>query len=73
MSILLYVAADPNYSQTLQTLLYAVGGGGFLIAVIGGSIAWYNSKKPAGWEGADAPGWVPKVSDSPTNNSDQPE
>jgi hypothetical protein len=73
MTFLLYVAANPDYSHTLQTLLYAIGGGGFVIAVIGGSIAWYNSKKPAGWEGSEAPGWVPKVSETPNSKSDQAE
>lgn len=36
---------------------------GFIAAVGIGSIAWYNSKRPPGWEGKDRPDIVPKVSD----------
>lgn len=39
-------------------LVYVVG---FVAAVTIGSIAWYNSKRPPGWEGADRPDIVPKV------------
>ncbi|WP_287128304.1 photosystem II assembly protein Psb35 [Candidatus Cyanaurora vandensis] len=31
---------------------------GFIAAVVIGSIAWYNSKRPAGWESADTPDWA---------------
>ncbi|MEB3211383.1 MAG: hypothetical protein VKL39_08505 [Leptolyngbyaceae bacterium] len=41
------------------TLVYVVG---FIAAVSIGSIAWYNSKRPPGWEGAERPDIVPKVS-----------
>jgi hypothetical protein len=34
---------------------------GFVVAVVFGSIAWYNSKRPAGWEGAERPGWVSAI------------
>lgn len=34
---------------------------GFIAAVGIGSIAWYNSKRPPGWEGRDRPNMVPKV------------
>jgi hypothetical protein len=39
-------------------LVYVVG---FIAAVAIGSIAWYNSKRPAGWEDKDKPGFIPKV------------
>lgn len=39
-------------------LVYVVG---FIAAVSIGSIAWYNSKRPAGWEGSERPGFIPKV------------
>lgn len=39
-------------------LVYVVG---FIAAVGIGSIAWYNSKRPAGWEGAKRPDMIPKV------------
>ena len=38
------------------TLVYVVG---FIAAVMIGSIAWYNSKRPAGWEDADRPDYNP--------------
>lgn len=34
---------------------------GFIAAVTIGSIAWYNSKRPPGWEDAERPNIVPKV------------
>jgi hypothetical protein len=39
-------------------LVYAVG---FIAAVTIGSIAWYNSKRPAGWEGKEKPDFIPTV------------
>lgn len=39
----------------------AVGAVGFIAAVGLGSIAWYNSKRPAGWENAERPDYIPKV------------
>jgi len=40
------------------TAVYIVG---FIAAVSIGSIAWYNSKRPPGWEGKDRPDTVPEV------------
>jgi hypothetical protein len=40
------------------TLVYVVG---FIAAVTIGSIAWYNSKRPPGWENKERPDIVPKV------------
>ncbi|MCA2553869.1 MAG: hypothetical protein IM466_09095 [Microcystis sp. M04BS1] len=34
---------------------------GFLAAVTIGSIAWYNSKRPVGWEDAQRPDIIPEV------------
>jgi hypothetical protein len=39
---------------------------GFIAAVTIGSIAWYNSKRPPGWEDRDRPDYIPKI-----NNDDQ--
>ena len=39
-------------------LVYVVG---FIAAVVIGSIAWYNSKRPPGWEDAARPDFVPDV------------
>ncbi|MBW4698012.1 MAG: hypothetical protein KME03_08980 [Aphanocapsa lilacina HA4352-LM1] len=43
-------------------LLYlSLIGVGFAACVVIGSVAWYASKRPAGWEGAETPGWVKKL------------
>jgi hypothetical protein len=61
MSILMEVTTNVAYQNYVQWALWGILAAGFLAATIIGSIAWYNSKRPAGWEDADAPGWVPKV------------
>jgi hypothetical protein len=40
------------------TAVYVVG---FIAAVTIGSVAWYNSKRPPGWEDKERPDIVPKV------------
>ncbi|HEY9751633.1 MAG TPA: hypothetical protein V6C46_01675 [Coleofasciculaceae cyanobacterium] len=40
------------------TLVYVVG---FIAAVTLGSLAWYNSKRPVGWEDKQRPNIVPEV------------
>ncbi len=55
--------ADATASTGMQfpvsfTVVYVVG---FIAAVSIGSIAWYNSKRPPGWEGKDRPDAVPEV------------
>lgn len=40
------------------TAVYVIG---FIAAVTIGSIAWYNSKRPVGWEDKERPSAVPKV------------
>lgn len=42
-------------------LLNIVGVVGFVATVSIGSIAWYNSKRPAGWEGKERPNIVPNI------------
>lgn len=49
--------------QTLPWIPIALLGGGFLAAVILGSLAWFNSKRPAGWENAERPSYIPKMGD----------
>lgn len=41
--------------------LTVIGVVGFAAAVGLGSVAWYNSKRPAGWEGNERPDIVPKI------------
>lgn len=43
------------------TAVYVVG---FIAAVTIGSIAWYNSKRPVGWEDKSRPDFVPDVKDT---------
>jgi len=68
-----WFVAALDYSTTLKTVFYGLLATGFIAAVVIGSIAWYNSKKPTGWEGADKPGWVPDVDakDASTSDSEQ--
>ncbi|NET53074.1 MAG: hypothetical protein F6K09_31735 [Merismopedia sp. SIO2A8] len=48
------------------TVVYIVG---FIAAVGIGSIAWYNSKRPAGWEGKERPDYLPKVNNEDKSSS----
>lgn len=60
MNLLLDVttATSGNHFPLAFTLVYVVG---FIAAVSIGSIAWYNSKRPAGWESKERPDFIPKV------------
>lgn len=62
MSLLMQAAAETAESgfqfPLAFTLVYVVG---FIAAISIGSIAWYNSKRPAGWESKKRPDIVPKV------------
>lgn len=59
MNILMQVATGAESGFPVSfTLVYVVG---FIAAVTIGSIAWYNSKRPTGWENKDRPDFVPKV------------
>ncbi|MGD1857797.1 MAG: photosystem II assembly protein Psb35 [Leptolyngbyaceae cyanobacterium] len=57
MYLLLQASEAAPYSISLG-LVIAVG---FAAAVGIGSVAWYNSKRPAGWEGKERPDVVPKI------------
>ncbi len=46
--------------------------GGFIAAVTIGSIAWYNSKRPVGWEDKERPSAVPKVEKDETPGLGEP-
>jgi hypothetical protein len=62
MHLLLQATADAvktgNQFPTSFVLVYVVG---FIAAVTIGSIAWYNSKRPVGWEDKERPDTIPKV------------
>ncbi|WP_392532177.1 photosystem II assembly protein Psb35 [Nostoc sp. C117] len=49
--------ASSSYSIVLTALLIV----GFIAAVTIGSIAWYNSKRPLGWEDKQRPDVVPEI------------
>lgn len=51
-------AAESSNFPISFTAVYVVG---FIAAVTLGSIAWYNSKRPVGWEDKERPNAVPKV------------
>ena len=62
MSILsltdLAVSGSGMQFPTAFTAVYVVG---FIAAVSIGSIAWYNSRRPVGWEDAERPEIVPDI------------
>jgi hypothetical protein len=66
--LLLVEAIAPDTIAKEQALssdaLIAVVVIGFLAATGIGSIAWYNSKRPPGWEGKQRPTAVPDVEPS---------
>jgi len=70
MNILMQAEAATEAGGGLPISFTAVYIVGFIAAVTIGSIAWYNSKRPAGWEGQDRPNWVPKVDSNQENESD---
>ncbi len=49
------ISSSPSISLGLVIFV------GFVAAVSIGSIAWYNSKRPLGWEDKKRPDLVPKV------------
>ncbi|MBW4623144.1 MAG: hypothetical protein KME17_27775 [Cyanosarcina radialis HA8281-LM2] len=58
-----------SYFSSL-TLLFVVG---FIAAVTIGSIAWYNSKRPEGWEDKERPSIVPEIEKEETPGLGTPE
>ncbi|MBF2056309.1 MAG: hypothetical protein IGQ45_03585 [Cyanobacterium sp. T60_A2020_053] len=50
---------------TYFVVVYVVG---FIAAVVIGSMAWYASKRPAGWEDAKKPDFIPDVKTPDKNN-----
>jgi hypothetical protein len=60
--------AEAGSFPTYFVLVYVVG---FIAAVTIGSIAWYNSKRPPGWEEAPKPDYLPKVDSSDADKSDK--
>ena len=55
------VAAQTPHFPIAATIVLVVG---FIAATTIGSIAWYNSKRPPGWEDKERPNIVPDVDTS---------
>lgn len=66
MQVLMAVAASEGHFPVAFVAVYAIG---FIAAVTIGSIAWYNSKRPPGWEASQRPNIVPKVN---ANKEEEP-
>ncbi|MEL6931077.1 MAG: hypothetical protein AAFO95_21015 [Cyanobacteria bacterium J06600_6] len=58
MNTLLQIASSEPHFPYAATVVVALG---FVAAVGIGSVAWYNSKRPTGWEGKERPDIVPNV------------
>ncbi len=58
MNFLLQTASSESHFPYAATVTLGVG---FVAAVVIGSIAWYNSKRPAGWEHKERPDIVPEI------------
>ncbi len=69
MPILMDVSAGTSNFPVAFTAVYVVG---FIAAVVFGSIAWYNSKRPAGWEDKNRPDFVPEVKPEETPGIGKP-
>lgn len=63
-----FILGEAGSFPTYFVLVYVVG---FIAAVTIGSIAWYNSKRPAGWEEAKKPDFVPEVKILDAEDSEQ--
>lgn len=59
MQILMQEAVGSPFPYSL--VLTVIGVVGFAAAVGIGSVAWYNSKRPAGWEGSERPDIIPEI------------
>lgn len=66
MQILMDAAAGSGLPVAF-TAVYVIG---FLAAVTIGSIAWYNSKRPPGWEDAQRPDIVPNLENDSDDKSE---
>lgn len=69
MNVLMDVATGASQFPVSFTVVYVVG---FIAAVSIGSIAWYNSKRPPGWEDKERPDIVPEVKKEETPGVGKP-
>jgi hypothetical protein len=68
MLLLSDLAVAGESFPTYFVLVYVVG---FIAAVTIGSIAWYNSKRPPGWEDAKRPNLVPDLKPKEKSGSEE--
>lgn len=69
MDIASGVATSGPHFPVSFTVVYIVG---FIAAVTIGSVAWYNSKRPPGWEDKERPSVVPEVTPEETPGLGEP-
>ena len=68
MNLLMDVVANPANNFPIEFVaVYVVG---FIAAVSIGSIAWYNSKRPPGWENSERPDMIPELKTDETDQKD---
>jgi hypothetical protein len=65
MYVLMEAAVVSGKFPTYFVAVYVVG---FIAAVTIGSIAWYNSKRPAGWENSQKPNFIPEIKTDDASN-----
>ncbi|MEM8612029.1 MAG: hypothetical protein AAGF93_08425 [Cyanobacteria bacterium P01_H01_bin.105] len=70
MAFLLAEASASGIPMYYFQIVYVVG---FIAAVGIGSLAWYNSKRPPGWEDSARPDFIPdvEVKDENTSGTDE--
>jgi hypothetical protein len=68
-----FLADAASGSPVAATSLPIVVIVGFVAAVAIGSLAWYNSKRPPGWEGKERPDIVPEIKPDETPGLGTPE
>jgi hypothetical protein len=61
MYLITDIATNTPHFPVAATLTLVAG---FIAAVTIGSIAWYNSKRPPGWENKERPDIIPDVDKS---------
>jgi hypothetical protein len=63
-------ATQQPHFPVAATAVYVIG---FIAATTIGSVAWFNSRRPVGWEDKERPSVVPKVEKEETPGLGEPE
>ena len=61
LNLLLTTTNGAVHSEFYLVLFNAVYSVGALAAGVVGAIAWYNSKRPVGWEDRARPSFIPEI------------